>query len=260
MKQGHSQPSTKPSEIEQNQSKSMWAGEYLTNPDAEAIHLITLIQDNGLDQCLPKGTITREEGESASCIDLVYATPEILSRIIECQVDRELDHHSDHLPISTLLDFQTIATKGKERWDWSKTDDKVLHKTLRTALPRLYSPETPYDIDEYTNTLVDSILQAIESSTSKKRTNPGRFMLPGFTEACKDIQMETRRLKRIDSAEHTEESREAYRIARNRRGRIIGKALRQGVVGVSCNASIPSITPFSFSKSSISVSSLLLMY
>ncbi len=210
-----------------NLHHEMWAGEHLTNPDVEATHLITLIQDHGLDRCLPKGTITREEGESSSCIDLVYATPEIASRIIECRVDRELDHHSDHLPISTLLNLQTIAAKGKERWDWSKTDDKVLHKTLRTALPRFYSPETPHDIDEYTNTLADSILRAIESSTPKKRTNPGRFMLPGFTEACKDIQMETRRLKRTDSEEHTEESREAYRIARNRKGRVIKKALRQ---------------------------------
>jgi len=102
----------------------MWAGEHLTNPDVEAIHLITLIQENGLDRCLPQGTITREDRESSSCIDLVYATPAIISRVIECRVDRELDHHSDHLPISTLLDLQTIVAKGKERWDWSKTDDK----------------------------------------------------------------------------------------------------------------------------------------
>ena len=154
-----------------------------------------------------------------SCIDLVYATPGIVSRIIECRVDRELDHHSDHLPISTLLDFQTIATKGKDRWDWSKTDDKILHNTLRTTLPRFYSPETLNDIDEYTNGLVNSLLQAIESSTPKKRTNPGKLMLPGFTARCKEVQMETRRLKRIDSKEHTEESREAYRTARNRRSK-----------------------------------------
>jgi hypothetical protein len=205
----------------------MWAGEHLTNQDIEALHLITLIQDSGLDRCLPKGTVTREEGESSSCIDLVYATPEIASRIIECRVDRELDHHSGHLPISTLIDLQTIAAIGKERWDWSKTDDKVFHNTLRTALPRFYSPDTPQDIDEYTNILVNSLLQAIEASPPKKRTNPGQLTLPGFTALCKDIQMETRRLKRIDSRDHTEESREAYRVARNRKGRIIRKALRQ---------------------------------
>lgn len=49
-------------------------------------------------------------------------------------------------------------------------------------------------------------------------------MLPGFTAAFKDIQMETRRLKRIDSKEHTEESREASRAARKGKGRIIKKA------------------------------------
>lgn len=170
----------------------MWAGEHLTNPDTEATHLITLIQDNGLHRCLPRGTITREEGESSSCIDLVFATPDIVSRIIECRVSRELDHHSDHLPISTLLDLQTKKGEKKERWDWSKTNDKILHNTLRTALPRFSSLETPYDIDKYTNSLINSLLQAIKSSTPQKCTNPGQFMLRGFTAECKDIQIETR--------------------------------------------------------------------
>lgn len=205
----------------------MWAGEYLTNPDAEATHLITLIQDNDLDRCLPKGAITREEGGSSSCIYLVYATPEIISRIIECRVDRELDHHSDHLPISTILDLQTTAAIGKERWDWNKTDDKVLQNILRTVLPGFHQLKNPHDIDEYTNTPVNSLPKAIESSTPKAPTNPGLFMLPGFTVACKDIQIKTGRLKRIDSREHTEESKEVYRAARNCKGRIIKKVLQQ---------------------------------
>ena len=45
----------------------------------------------------------------------MYTTPEIVSRIIEYRVNCELDHYSDYFPISTLIDLQTIAAKGKER-------------------------------------------------------------------------------------------------------------------------------------------------
>jgi exonuclease III len=94
----------------------IWAGTNITNPDAEAIHLITLIQDHSLFRCLPKGTITREEGDSSSCIDLVYASPYIVSRVIESRVDRELDHHSDHLLISTIIDLEIIQAPARETW------------------------------------------------------------------------------------------------------------------------------------------------
>lgn len=210
-----------------NLHHEMWAGEHITHPDADAIHLITLIQDHGLERCLPKGTITREEGGSSSCIDLVYATPNLAARTIECRVDRELDHQSDHLPISTIIDLKTTTSTWKDQWDWDRTNDKKLHSSLRATLPRYYSPRTPDDADEYTDSLVNSLLQAIEASTPRKRTGPNRSKTPGFTAYCKEVQMETRRLKRINSEEHTEESWEAYRIARNRKGRVIKKALRQ---------------------------------
>jgi hypothetical protein len=42
------------------------------------------------------------------------------------------------------------------------------------------------------------------------------------------VQAEARRLKRQNSREHTEESWEAYRAARNLKGRIIKRALQQG--------------------------------
>jgi hypothetical protein len=72
----------------------MWAGTNITNSDAEAIYLITLIQDHSLFRCLPKGTTTPEEGDLSSLIDLVYPSPYIVSRIIESRVDHELDHYS----------------------------------------------------------------------------------------------------------------------------------------------------------------------
>lgn len=105
-------------------------------------------------------------------------------------------------------------------------DDKIFQRTLRETLPRFHDAKTPNEIEQYTTSIVNSLLDAINASTPKRRINPNQLSVPGFTEACKRAQMEARRLKRIDSDEHTDTSREAYRIARNRKGRVIGKALR----------------------------------
>jgi hypothetical protein len=48
----------------------------------------------------------------------------------------------------------------------------------------------------------------------------------GFTEAYKQAQIEVRRLKRIYLDNHTDKSREAYKRAQNRKGRVIRKALK----------------------------------
>jgi hypothetical protein len=73
--------------------------------------------------------------------------------------------------------------------------------------------------------IANSLLGAIDASTPKRRS-PNHFSVPGFTEAYKHAQMEARRLKRIHSDEHTNESREAYKRARNQKGRVIRKALK----------------------------------
>jgi ribonuclease HI len=208
-----------------NLHHEMWAGTNITNSDAEAIHLITLIQDHSLFRCLPKGTTTREEGGLSSCIDLVYASPYIVSRIIQSRVDRELDHHSDHLPISTIIGLEIPDAPVRETWLWNKIDDKTFQRTLRETLPRFYDAKTANEIEQYTMSIVNSLLSAIDASTPKRRS-PNHFSVPGFTEACKRAQMEARRLKRIHSDEHSDESREAYKRARNWKGRVIGKALK----------------------------------
>lgn len=48
----------------------------------------------------------------------------------------------------------------------------------------------------------------------------------GWDEECKQALAEAKRLRRLYTLHHTDEAWEAYRAARNRKGRVIKKALR----------------------------------
>jgi hypothetical protein len=52
-------------------------------------------------------------------------------------------------------------------------------------------------------------------------------MREGWLDECKAVLVEAKRLKRVHSQHHTDESWEAYRAARNHKARTIEKALRE---------------------------------
>jgi hypothetical protein len=82
----------------------------------------------------------------------------------------------------------------------------------------------PQEIDDLANAIVWSINIAIDQSTPWSRLSPRS--VAGFTKECKEVQMEARRLRRIAKHIRTEESWEQYRQARNRKVRLIDKALK----------------------------------
>ena len=158
-------------------------------------------------------------------MDLCYATQDIVDRVISSGVDLEIDHNSDHLPITTKLDISLRIQAPKETRNWGSTDKKKLQTALVQELPRVRRPNTKPALDRYTEEVVAAIQAAISESTPLIKHSPRAR--PGWTNECKEVQQEARRLKRQNSQEHSEESWEVYRAARNLKGRIIRKALRQ---------------------------------
>jgi Endonuclease-reverse transcriptase len=84
----------------------------------ESENLIAIIEDFDLSNTLLPGTITYEEGTWQSTIDLCLVTVGLVDRVIRSEVDRDLDHDSDHLPISTVLDItiQQLERTTKRKW------------------------------------------------------------------------------------------------------------------------------------------------
>lgn len=109
----------------------------------------------------------------------------------------------------------------------TKMDLDLLIKTLQHNLaniPHLPS-RTAKELDEKVLSLVKAIDTAIDISIPKARLCPKS--IPGFDEECKDHQMRARRLKKRWKKEGTEESWEAFRLARAEKGRIIAKVKKK---------------------------------
>ena len=76
----------------------------VSRKEAEAANLITMIEEYALYTTLAPGTTTYRERQLHSSIDLCFVTAGLVERVIRSEVEEELDHDSDHLPISTILD------------------------------------------------------------------------------------------------------------------------------------------------------------
>lgn len=137
-----------------------------------------------------------------------------------------MEHNSDNLPITTALDLRTIRRPEVRTYDWVSMDEEEFRIRLERELPTLRCPKTKTALDRYVQEVVAAIETTIKHSTPLKRWSPRARA--GWIAEGKEIQLEAQRLKRQNSREHTEESWEAYRIARNRKGRVIRKALLHG--------------------------------
>jgi exonuclease III len=84
----------------------MWGGANVRHTDPESADLLAIMDDFNLDSTLPPGAITYEERTSRTTTDLCLVTAGLVDRVIRSQVDRDLDHDSDHLPISTVIDMR----------------------------------------------------------------------------------------------------------------------------------------------------------
>ena len=95
----------------------LWGGPNREATDPESEDLIDIIGDFALHNTLPPGTVTYEEGRAQSTIDLCLVTTGLINRVIKSEVDRDIDHNSDHLLISTILDFAVYRLEKRLRKD-----------------------------------------------------------------------------------------------------------------------------------------------
>ena len=102
----------------------LWGG-MRAKIDDKAEDLILLAEEFAMEQALPVETATYEEN-CQTTIDLVFATPAITAGIVICDVERELDCGSDHLPIITRLMLDTVESPPTARRNFNKVDVRIL--------------------------------------------------------------------------------------------------------------------------------------
>jgi ribonuclease HI len=202
-----------------------WGGSRVQREEQEAKDLLEIMENLDMTSMLEPGTITYEEGDGRSTIDLCWTTLGMVDRVIKSTVDRDMDHDSDHLPISILLDVRVNLMETKLKRRWKNLDTEKFCEVLRHSLPPRRRPRTKAALDKYTRELVDAITRAADEVLPPKRHSPKAR--EGWDNTCTEALAETKRLRRVYTRRPTTATWELYREARNRKTRVIRKALRQ---------------------------------
>lgn len=96
-------------------------------------------------------------------------------------------------------------------------------RTLSISLLPLRRPSTKLALDDYVLDMVAAIKTALEKAVPQ--TNVLAWAREGWKAECKAVLTEAKRLKRLHSQHSTEATWQAYREARNHKGRVIRKAM-----------------------------------
>lgn len=123
-----------------------------------------------------------------------------------------------------MLDLSVKQRDQEPRRNWKKLDDKKLCQALRQTLPRPSRPRPKTALDRCTSGLVKAINEAIEKVLP--RTRQSTKAREGCTGECSRALAKSKRLRRAHCRDHTEESWESYRAARDAKARTIKKALQ----------------------------------
>ena len=203
----------------------LWGGDSVIRIEREARDLANIIEEYALTLTVPRGTITFTEKNAKTAIDLCMVTTGLEDRIVSSGIETNLDHDSDHLPITTILNLVTSQTEKKRTRRWKTTEAEKFKTALKSKLPELHLPRTKTALDKYTTEVVDAIWKAAAEATPETITCPKSR--EGWDAKCTRTLHETKRLKRQHIKYNTEETWEAYRTARNNKVRVIRKALQQ---------------------------------
>ncbi|EDN05434.1 predicted protein, partial [Histoplasma mississippiense (nom. inval.)] len=180
--------------------------------------------DQQLELLIPQGTVTYDEHNRQTTIDLALGTPWIHERKAYCGLREDLDHQSDHQPIAITIMTAVETCDPPDQWQWQRTNTQTLELELQRNLPHPTVLDSEASVDHRVQGLVHAITRAIDASTPKAK--PSDRSIPGWTQECKEAQRTARRLRRRYQRTRLESDWEAYCQARNYKGRLIKKTLR----------------------------------
>ena len=141
-----------------NLHHSMWGGDGVIQADPESEELIDTMTSFDLTSTISPGTVTYEEGDARTTIDLCWLSVGLLDRLIASQVDTDLDHDSDHLPIKTILDLRIKHQSAKPARPWKRLNTENFRKALKAKLLSQRRPRTVALLERYIQEVVNAIV------------------------------------------------------------------------------------------------------
>ena len=85
-----------------------WGGKRV-RIEEDAEELLTNMNILGMEQLVEEGTIIWQRGAQKSTIDLAFASPLLRNTLVRCDVSKELNVYSNHLPILSIFEMKAIA-------------------------------------------------------------------------------------------------------------------------------------------------------
>ena len=205
----------------------LWSPQRLrARESSRADQLLTLVEDFQLQLITVPGTATHRWQGGESTIDLTFASEDVASNVIRCKIDRRLDYDSDHLPIAVAIDWSWQPAAPTRQRLWAQTDDEILRQTVTDHLGTCEVRELSNEksIDDLVSLIIEALDAGIAASTPW--SDPSPRSIPGFDQDCKTICAEVQQLRRKWQRTRQDDDYEAYRRARNKKGRHIQKSLR----------------------------------
>ncbi|KAF4210539.1 hypothetical protein CNMCM5878_004249 [Aspergillus fumigatiaffinis] len=206
-----------------------WGGDHVRHTDRRSDRLLELTDTWLLDLWTEPGAVTRDEQGHRSTIDLTFGSMDLTARLITCEMAPDIHADSDHLPIRMLLDISTPPPQTPKRRNWKAMDAQKLCDFVSANIdPSRWSRnlETPNQIEDATDHLIEIIQQAITCSTPWAR--PSKWANPDWTPECTEMVKLTRLYRRVYTDTHTDDDWIAYTKVRNRKGKVISQSLQRG--------------------------------
>ena len=154
-----------------------------------------------MKQILPIETITYQEN-CHTTIDLLFATSELVNKVVKYNTETIFDCDSNHLPILISLKLATIEFTPKTRRNFNRLNLDRLREMIKTALrtekclsqQEFHGRLTNEEIDSQLVAIINALQTIIAQFIPLMRISPRSKL--GFTSKYKEAQRECKRLKR----------------------------------------------------------------
>jgi hypothetical protein len=166
-----------------NLAHPLWAAYSTGLTSNETKDLLEQIRDNRLDLLLLLGVKTKEERGEPSTIDLIFGNRLLSESIIHCGLAcDELDHDSEHLSSTTVLNLGTAQRSARKKRLRHNLRQKYFVQGLKWNLGSIKQIRSQ-EIDEQVQHLVGTFQTAMNTRYSESKACPRS--VPGWTPEIK---------------------------------------------------------------------------
>ena len=152
-----------------NQHDQLQGGQEVSwQRQGEANPIVDFIGDYSLQSLLPNGTKTQARNRQESTIDLIFASDELATTLIQCRV-YGIEHGLDYRAIETTFNITPPERIVEQRLLFKNAPWKAIQERITRALQN-----TPIGLgtQEQTDQLMTTVLEAVQALTPKAKPSP----------------------------------------------------------------------------------------